>query len=158
MNGEGQQEWQQGEGEQQGETGEGEVSMEQQEMGKTSIADAVVAKVAEIATREIRGVHELGGATERVVSGAISKITGGAGRAAGVNVEVGEEEAAIDINMIAEYGMSIPEVANNVRQNVVNQVQAFTGLRVKEVNIAVNDLYFPGEEAQEQGEREEGAS
>jgi uncharacterized alkaline shock family protein YloU len=54
--------------------------------------------------------------------------------------------------------MSIPEVANNVRQNVVNQVQAFTGLRVKEVNIAVNDLYFPGEEAQEQGEREEGAS
>jgi uncharacterized alkaline shock family protein YloU len=133
-----------------------ETNTEQQETGKTMIADAVVAKIAGIAAREIQGVHELGGATERAVGGAISKITGGGTRSAGVSVEVGQEEAAIDINMIVDYGLSIPDIVNNVRQNVINQVQAFTGLRAKEVNISVNDLYFPGEGGgQGQGEQHE---
>jgi uncharacterized alkaline shock family protein YloU len=150
---------------QQSQTGEGEMNMgqqesvvAQQETGKTTIADSVVAKIASIAAREVPGVHALGGATERAVSGAISKITGG-GRTSGINVEVGQEEAAVDVAMIVDYGQSIPDVANNVRQNIMDQVNAFTGLRVKEVNISVNDLYFPGEGGQqEQGEQHEESS
>ncbi|HZD60504.1 MAG TPA: Asp23/Gls24 family envelope stress response protein [Anaerolineae bacterium] len=122
--------------------------LQEQGPGRTIISDAVVAKIAGIAAREVPGVHELGGAAER----ALARITG-AGRTTGVGVEVGEEEAAVDINMIVDYGQSIPDVANQVRKNVMNQIESFTGLRVKEVNIAVNDLFFPGERAEEREER-----
>ncbi|MBE0448089.1 MAG: Asp23/Gls24 family envelope stress response protein [Actinobacteria bacterium] len=127
--------------------------LKEQGPGRTIISDAVVAKIAAIAAREVPGVHELGGAAERAIGGALTRITG-AGRQPGVGVEVGEEEAAIDLNMIMVYGQSIPDVANQVRQNVTNQIESLTGLRVKEVNISVNDLFLPGEE-RPAGEREE---
>lgn len=128
---------------------EGEMQkIQQQGPGKTVVADVVVAKIAGIAAREVQGVHALGGPTERAISGAISRITGAGARAAGVAVQVGEEEAAVDLSLIVDYGRSIPDVTNAVRQNIINQVESMTGLRVKEVNIAVNDLYFPEEEQQ----------
>jgi len=130
--------------------------LQEQGPGTTTISDSVVAKIAGIAAKEVPGVHDLGGAAERAVGGAISRITGGGARATGVNVEVGQEEAAVDLSMIVDYGQPIPDVANQVRQNVINQIQSLTGLRVKEVNITVNDLFFPEEqEQQEAREREE---
>lgn len=119
-----------------------------EEAGRTIIADSVVSKIAGIAAREVRGVHELGGTAER----AISRITG-AQKTTGVSVEVGEEEAVVDLNIIAEYGQSIPEMAHQIRRNVMNQIQSLTGLRVKEVNISVNDLFFPEEQARESEQR-----
>jgi uncharacterized alkaline shock family protein YloU len=118
------------------------------EHGKTTIADVVVAKIAGIAAREVAGVHELltqgpGGA----IAGAYQRVTGGDQRAVGVNVEVGAREAAVDLRMTVDYGVSIHQVAEGVRRNVINRVQAMTGLTVTEVNIAVEDLFFP-EEAQ----------
>jgi uncharacterized alkaline shock family protein YloU len=63
----------------------------------------------------------------------------------GVSVEVGEEEAAIDLAMAVEYGVSIPQVTEAVRRNVINRVENLVGLRVTEVNITVNDVQFPQE-------------
>jgi uncharacterized alkaline shock family protein YloU len=114
------------------------------EQGTTTIADVVVAKIAGIAAREVPGVHELltqgaGGA----IAGLAQRVTGGDQRAQGVNVEVGEREAAVDLRMTVDYGVSIHQVAEAVRRNVVNRLQAMTGLVVREVNIAVDDLFFP---------------
>ena len=120
--------------------------------GKTSIADVVVAKIASIAAREIAGVHELVG---QGMGGAMSGLAQRSGLAArahmdtrmqGVNVEVGEREAAIDLRLTVEYGISIPETAESVRRNIINRMQSMTGLIVKEVNIDVIDLYFPEDE------------
>jgi uncharacterized alkaline shock family protein YloU len=114
------------------------------EQGKTTIADVVVAKIAGIAAREVPGVHELlpqgaGGA----ISGLAQRMTGGDPRAQGVTVEVGEREAAVDLRMAVDYGVSIHQVADAVRRTVINRIQAMTGLVVREVNIAVDDLFFP---------------
>ena len=49
--------------------------------------------------------------------------------------------------MVVEYGESIPQIANALRENVTRRIEGMTGLTVTEVNIAVNDLYFPGDEA-----------
>ena len=68
-------------------------------------------------------------------------------RSQGVNVEVGEREAAIDLRLTVDYGVSIPQVAEGVRRNIMSRLEAMTGLIVKEVNIDVTDLYFPEEEA-----------
>ena len=118
--------------------------------GKTKIEDAVVAKIADLAAREIPGVHDLTPlSTSKMLSGMASSLAsrvtgGGSGQPTQVvNVVVGEVEAAVDLGMSVDYGQSIPLVADAVRSNIIGRVQAMTGLVVKEVNIDVTDLYFP---------------
>lgn len=122
----------------------------QSETGTTTIADAVVTKVASIATREVPGVYDLGGGAARAIGGASRALGIGDERTQGVSVEVGELEAAVDLIVVIEYGESIPQVANQIRDNVLKRIQGITGLAVTEVNIAVNDLYFPGDEQPDQ--------
>ncbi|MFD0202204.1 MULTISPECIES: Asp23/Gls24 family envelope stress response protein [Saccharothrix] len=114
------------------------------ELGRTTIASSVVQKVAGIAAREISGVHAVGGGVSRAF-GALRERIPGAGTAstAGVAVEVGERQAAVDLDIIVEYGASIVDLARAVRRNVIGQVERMTGLEVIEVNIAVNDIHLP---------------
>ena len=123
------------------------------ERGATRIADAVVAKVAGIAAREVAGVHELGGGVARAFGGA-ARAVGGVGvvdeRSQGVSVEVGQLETAVDLTMTVEYGESIPQVSEAVRNNVIKRVEGITGLAVTEVNVSVDDLYFPGDDQPEE--------
>ena len=123
--------------------------------GKTKIEDAVVAKIADMAAREIPGVHDLTPlSTSKMLSGMASGLasrvtgSGSAGATQVVDVVVGEIEAAVDLGMSVDYGVNIPQVADAVRSNIVGRVQAMTGLIVKEVNIDVTDLYFPNMEMQ----------
>jgi uncharacterized alkaline shock family protein YloU len=134
----------------------------QSEQGKTTIEDTVVAKIASLAAREVTGVHELttsgvGGTISGLASGLASRVGGGgvAGNQSGpntqgVSVVVGQLEAAVDLAMTVDYGVSIQQVADAVRNNVVGRIGAMTGLRVKEVNIDVTDLYFPQDQANQQ--------
>jgi uncharacterized alkaline shock family protein YloU len=69
-------------------------------------------------------------------------------------VEVGEEEAAVELSMAVEYGKSIPQISEPVRRNVINRVEGLTGLRVVEVNIAVNDVLLSEERPQLDRQRE----
>ncbi len=117
------------------------------ELGSTTIADAVVTKIASIAAREVGGVHDLGGGTARTIGGLTRSVGIGDERMQGVAVEVGEREAAVDLTVVVEYGESIPEIANALLENITRRIEGMTGLTVTEVNIAVNDLYFPGDEA-----------
>jgi len=116
------------------------------EHGRTTIADAVVTKVAGIAAREVRGVHALGGGASRTIGNLTQRVGIGDERSAGVSVEVGEREAAVDVVVIVEYGESIPTVSQAIRDNVVRRIEGICGLRVTEVNVAVNDLWFPGDD------------
>jgi len=116
--------------------------------GKTTIADTVVAKIAGIAAREIAGVHDLvGQGASGVISGLTQRVGVRDARSQGVSVEVGEREAAVDLVMTVNYGVSIPQVAEGVRRNVINRIEAMTGYHVKEVNISVTDLFFEEEAA-----------
>lgn len=121
------------------------------ERGSTTIADAVVTKIASLAAREVRGVHDLGGGAARAIGGMTRSvgITGLDERMQGVAVEVGEREAAVDLTVVVEYGESIPRIATALRENITRRIEGTTGLKVTEVNIAVNDLYFPGDEPAE---------
>ncbi|CAN5792937.1 MAG: Asp23/Gls24 family envelope stress response protein [Thermoleophilaceae bacterium] len=122
----------------------------QSERGTTTIADAVVEKVAGIATREVAGVHDLGGGAARAVGAMTQRVGIGDERTQGVSVEVGEREAAIDVVVVIEYGESIPKVSDSIRENVIKRLEGITGLQAAEVNITVNDLYFPGDEEQQE--------
>ena len=133
------------------------------EMGTTTVSNSVVAQIAGIAAQEVEKVQMGGGATA-AVGGFLQSVTGGitggsssgGNFSRGVSVEVGEEEAAIDLTMAVEYGQSIPRLTDAVRRNVINRVESLVGLRVTEVNIQVSDVQVPEErpmlEEQEQTE------
>ena len=124
----------------------------QSDKGVTKIGDAVVQQIAGIAAQEIEKVQMGGGATAAVggflqsVSGSVTGNTSSGGNySRGVSVEVGSEEAAIDLTMAIEYGQSIPQLTEAARRNVINKVESLVGLRVTEVNITVNDVQVPEE-------------
>ncbi|MER5472594.1 Asp23/Gls24 family envelope stress response protein [Streptomyces sp. NPDC002685] len=123
--------------------------------GKTTIADGVVAKIAGMAAREVPGIHNLGGGMARAFGAVRERVPGaggGGGVTRGVKVEVGERQAAVDLDVVVEYGTSIVDVASDVRSNVISAVERMTGLEVVEVNIAVDDVHLPDEEEAEPDE------
>lgn len=123
------------------------------DQGTTTIADVVVEKVAGLAAREIRGVHDLGGGTARALGALRERIPGAsASTGQGVSVEVGETQAAVDLQIVVEYGVAIAEVARLVRRNVITAIEQMTGLEVVEVNINVNDVYIPGDDDEPEAE------
>ena len=117
------------------------------EHGRTLIANSVVAKIVALATREIGGVYEMGAGATRMVGTLRDRVPGArASVAQGVRVEVGEVQAAADIDLVVEYGVVIPDLAEAVRRNVINAVERMCGLEVTEVNISIDDIYVPGDE------------
>jgi uncharacterized alkaline shock family protein YloU len=118
------------------------------EHGKTTIADVVVQKIAGLAAREINGVHKLGGGVARAFGAVMDRIPGSAtsSLSPGVNVEVGERQAAVDLNLVVEYGVEIGELTKAIRRNVIDSIERMTGLEVTEVNISVDDVHLPGED------------
>jgi uncharacterized alkaline shock family protein YloU len=120
------------------------------EQGKTTIADTVVAKIAGIAAGEVSGVHSLGGGAARAVGALRERIPGGrTNHSQGVSVEVGERQAAVDVQLVAEYGVSITDLAQGIRRNVISSVERMTGLEVTEVNIEVQDVFLESAEDQD---------
>ncbi len=123
--------------------------------GKTSIADAVVTKIAGIAAREVSGVHNMGAGSARAMGSIRERLPVGGSQPSpsqGVKVEVGERQAAIDLDIIVEYGVAIVDVASAIRRNVIGSLQRMTGLEVTEVNVSVDDIYLPGDDQQESAE------
>jgi uncharacterized alkaline shock family protein YloU len=119
--------------------------------GKVTIDEGVVQKIAGIAAREISGVHAMGVSTSRAFGAVRERIPGSSGPnvAQGVGVEVGETQAAIDLDIVVEYGVSITDLGRSIQRNVKQAVERMTGLDVVEVNINVDDLYLPGQDDQQ---------
>lgn len=126
--------------------------------GNTTIADGVVSKIAGLSAREVSGVYELGGGAARTMGALRDRIPGASSsRSQGVSVEVGETEAAVDIDLVAEYGVSIADLAKSVRRNVISSVEGMTGLHVVEVNISVNDIHLPSDDTDDRDKQPEPA-
>ncbi|KAB2370808.1 Asp23/Gls24 family envelope stress response protein [Actinomadura montaniterrae] len=118
--------------------------------GRTEIADVVVAKIASMAAREVGGVHEMGAGMSRTIGSVKERLPGvAADPTQGVGVQVGERQAAIDIDLVVDYGASIPDLANAVRSNVIGQVEHMCGLEVVEVDITVDDIHLPDDDREE---------
>jgi len=122
----------------------------QTDQGNTTIADGVVSKIAGVATREVPGIHDMGKGASRAFGALKDKLPGGVGQPSmsrGVKVEVGERQAAVDLDVVVDYGASIVDVAQLVRRNVIERVEGMTGLEVVEVNISVDDVWLGEDES-----------
>ena len=118
---------------------------EHNDVGLIRIADEVVGIVAGLAATEIPGVAGMSGG----LVGGIAEMLGKKTLSKGVKVEVGEREAAVDLFIIVEYGVRIPDVALRVQENVKRAIESMTGLDVVEVNIHVQGVGFAPEKRDE---------
>ncbi len=120
--------------------------------GHISVAEGVVQKIAGKACREVSGVHSMGTSGTRAFGALRERIPGSSGPSfgQGVGVEVGETEAAIDLDIVVDYGVGIAELGRSIQRNVKQSVERMTGLRVVEVNVAVDDVYLPNDDDQQQ--------
>lgn len=101
------------------------------------IADDVVSVIAGIAASEVPGVSGMSGG----FAGGISEVfSGKKNLSKGIKVEVGDKEAKIDVNIIVEYGVRIPDVAFEIQNRVKKAVETMTGLKVLEVNVHVQGV------------------
>lgn len=119
--------------------------------GNVKIADDVVAIIAEIAAKEVKGVYAMSGG----IADSITEILGKKNPSKGVKVEVGEKEAAIDLYIIVEYGVRIPDVSWQIQENVKKAVETMTGLTVVEVNIHIQGVNMDKETKEKEEDKEE---
>jgi uncharacterized alkaline shock family protein YloU len=98
------------------------------------MSEDVVATIAGMAAREIDGIYALG-------KGRLISFGDNPGR--GVEAEVGKKEAALDLEVVIEYGCDLREVASILREKVSDQVEMMAGRKVVEVNLDVIDVHLP---------------
>ncbi|WP_306483749.1 Asp23/Gls24 family envelope stress response protein [Anaerococcus sp.] len=108
------------------------------EESKLIIEDKVVAKIARIAINGVDGILEMKGN----IADSIGSFFSGREEqsTAGVNVEVGEKEAKINLDVIIEYGKNATRIFNDIKKAVTNNVKEMTGLDVVTINVDVVDV------------------
>ncbi len=112
------------------------VEVTSQKNGKITFANEVVAIIAALAASEVKGIAGMSGG---VVEGFAERL-GRKNLTKGVKVEVGNEEAAVDVYVIVEYGVKIHNVAYEIQDTVKKAIETMTGLRVVEVNVYVQGV------------------
>jgi uncharacterized alkaline shock family protein YloU len=116
------------------------------EQGNIRIANEVIEVIAGLAATEVRGVAGMSGG----VVGGIAELLGRKNLAKGVKVEVGQRQCAVDLSIIAEYGVRIPDVAAEIQENVKRAIESMTGLEVVEVNVNVLGVMIHKSEEKEE--------
>ncbi len=109
------------------------------ELGELKIANEVVGIIAGLAATEVQGVAGMSGG----IAGGIAELLGRKNLSKGVKVEVGEHETAVDLFVVVDYGVNIPEVSKEIQENVKRAIEVMTGLDVVEVNIHILGVHFP---------------
>lgn len=117
-----------------------------------TFSNGVIEKIVAIAVREVPGVLGMkGGFVNR-----IQETFGATVATKGVTVEVGDDNAMhVNISVIIEYGAYAPQVFEDVKQVVVEQVANMTGLEVGGVNLRIEDVLTADEYKRMQREDEE---
>jgi uncharacterized alkaline shock family protein YloU len=120
------------------------------DMGNIRIANEVIEIIAGLAATEVKGVAGMSGG----VVGGIAELLGRKNLSKGVKVEVGQKQCAVDLAIVAEYGVRIPEVCAEIQENVKRAIESMTGLEVVEVNINVLGVTFKNQAVEDTKEEE----
>jgi uncharacterized alkaline shock family protein YloU len=106
------------------------------EIGDVKIASDVVIVIATMAATEVAGIAGMSGG----LTGEIAEKFGVKSSNKGIKVQIGEDETVIDLFLIVEYGIKVPDVAFEVQQNVKKAVETMAGLKVSQVNIHIQGI------------------
>lgn len=119
----------------------GESAVKKESNGTITFASEVISTIAGLAAIDIPGVAGMSGG---FVDGIVD-LLGRKNLSKGIKVEVGQEEVAVDIAIVVDYGTPIPDVAESIQTSVIKAVETMTGLKVVEVNISVQGIKIKDE-------------
>ena len=107
-------------------------------LGQVKISNDVIVTIAGLAALEVEGVETNTTFTDKILKNN------------GVKIQIEEEEVSLDVMVMIDYGVSIPEIALKIQENVKNTVETMTGLKVSQVNIHVQEISFKKEKAEKE--------
>jgi uncharacterized alkaline shock family protein YloU len=117
--------------------------------GKVEIAEEVIRSIAAIAAAEVEGLGGMeGSVTDQVVG-----IFGG--RQKGVETELSDGSVRISLKIAVQYGYPLHELGRRLQERVKRDVEEMTGLEVSAVDVYIQRLQLPHEEAAEAEEGKE---
>ena len=116
-------------------------------IGNIKISVDVVTTIAGIAASEIEGVSCM---YTSFAAGVAQRLGAKKSTSKGVKVDMGEDSVSVDLYIIVEYGVKIPELAWNIQENVKSKIETMTGLDVSKVNIHIEGISFEKEEKAEE--------
>ena len=108
-----------------------------EEEDNINISEEVITTIAGIAVSEISGVAEMPGG---IAGGITEVLSGKKNLSKGIKAETDGNNVKIDVNIIVNYGVRIPDVAFDIQNKVKQSVEAMTGLKVNEVNVHVQGV------------------
>ena len=115
------------------------VDMDTEPTSNLIYANEVVASIAGVAASEVEGIASMCNVSGSILSKKNSNIT------KGVKVELGTEEAIVDLYVIMEYGTPIQKAGQDAQENVRRAIESMTGLHVVRVDVHVQGVSFEKE-------------
>ena len=119
-----------------------DINVANEQYGEIIISDEVIATIVSVATREISGIS---GLSLSIASEIASKITK-KNLSNAIKISTNDKNVTIDIRVVIEYGVRIPDVSWEVQQNVKKAVELMSDLNVERVNIIVDGVSFESSE------------
>ncbi len=123
-----------------------ELTVEEDSVGNIEIAPEVVSTIVGITTGEIEGVA---GMHTSLAGGIVDMLSVKKNPGKGVKVDIRDKNTVIDLYIIVEYGVRIPELAWEIQESVKSNVETMTGLNVEKVNIHIEGVSFAKAKAEE---------
>ncbi len=114
------------------------------------ISPDVIAVIAGLAAAEIKGIAGMSGG----IVGGITEMLGRKDLSKGIKVQMEQEKVKVDLNVVVDMGVQIVEVSNQLRQEVRDSVEKFTGLKVAAINVHVVGINIPKEQQEDKPPKE----
>lgn len=111
-----------------------------QEIGEINIAEDVVQVIAGLAVGEVKGVAVVNSLADGIVEKFVKKNYG-----KGIRVEMEGQNVTIDVHIVVDYGVKIPDAAWDLQETVKKNIETMTDLTVLKVNIYVEGLHIEKE-------------
>ncbi|MCH4888819.1 Asp23/Gls24 family envelope stress response protein [Acidaminobacter sp. JC074] len=113
-----------------------EKEIQAHEFGHVNISDDVIGIITNIAASEIEGIQLAG-----TLAGDIAEILGRKNMTKGVRVEINDEdEVQVDLNIVVDFGVVIPEIAWKVQESVKTAIENMTDLKVTSIDVNVQGI------------------
>ena len=113
-----------------------------EDVGQVQIADEVIAEIAGLAATEVEGVSKMSG---NITNEIVSKL-GMKNLSKGMKVTIDGEQVSVVLNLVLNYGVSIPKTSQEVQEKVKAAIENMTGLTVSEVNIRIAGIQMEDEQ------------
>lgn len=110
---------------------------EKTDLGVLKINNEVIASIAKNAALQVNGV-------KGIKSGFLSMLADFFSKGyhnKGISLDINENEVKVGVTIVVEYGVTIPDVATLVQENIRTAIEEMTGLTVTEVNVSIGDIH-----------------